>query len=44
MKVKNYMISTDIEKIDKIQYPLVINDLNKVGIGGMYFTIKKGYM
>ena len=42
-KIKNHMIiSTDAEKaFDKIQYLLMINALNKLGMGKMYFKIMK---
>ena len=43
LKDKNHMIiSIDTEKaVDKIQHPLMIKALQKVGIKGMYLTIKK---
>ena len=43
LKDKNHMIiSIDTEKaVDKIQHPLMIKALQKVGIKGMYLNIKK---
>ena len=39
---KNYMIISDAEKeFDKIQHPLIIKPLNKVGIEGTYLNIIK---
>ena len=45
MKYKNHIISIDAEKaFVKIQHPLVIKTLNKVGIDGTYLsTIKAIY-
>ena len=42
-KDKNHMtISTDAEKaFDKIQQPIMLNTLNKLGIDGMYLKIIK---
>ena len=46
MKDKEHMIiSTDAEKgFDKIQHPLMIKTLSKVGIEGTYLNIIKPYM
>ena len=46
MKGKSLMIaSIDAEKaLDKIQHPLMIKTLNKVGIEGTYLNIKRPCM
>ena len=46
MKDKNHIItSVDAEKaFDKIQYPLMIKDLNKLDRGKMYFKTMKLFM
>ena len=43
MKDKNYMIiSIGVEKAsEKIQHPLMMKTLNKVGANGLYFNIIK---
>ena len=44
MKNKNYIINSDVEKaFDKIQLPLMIKTLNKVGIEGTYLHIVKAF-
>ena len=45
-KDKNHMvISIDAEKVfDKVQHPLMIKTLCKVGLEGTYLNIKKAYM
>ena len=46
MKDKNHIIiSIDEEKaFDKIQYPLMMKTLQKIGIEGTYLNIVKAYM
>ena len=46
LKKKNHMItSIDAEKaFDKIQHPFMSKTLQKVGIEGTYFNIKRPYM
>ena len=46
LKDKNHMIiSIDAEKaFDKSQHPFMIKTLQKAGIEGIYFSIKKLYM
>ena len=42
---KNHIISTDAEKaFKKIQHPLMINTLQKVGTEGTYLNITRPYM
>ena len=46
LKDQNHMIiSIDVEKaFDKIQYPLMMKTLHKIGIEGTYLNIVKAYM
>ena len=44
-KLKDMIILIDTEKaFDKIQHPFMIKTLQKAGIEGIYFSIKKLYM